>query len=290
MNEIRFGGTFRAITGCEAYPFQCGLNQLLEAGESVVFRAPTGAGKTWAVTVPFLQSMLNGRPIADRLIYCLPLRSLATSLYRSVSDGVQRSGLFADISATGKDRDYRNKALHCSLQIGGEKNDPFFESDLVFTTIDQALSGYLMMPVSLPPRLDNIVAGGLIGSYLVFDEAHLLDYRGAFSTMVEMLERLRGLCRFAIMTATMSDEGIRRLAKRLGATAFTIQEEELRQLPSQRTKKRDWGWRDQPLDASAVAQRHDGGRSIAIVNTVSRAQQLFEDLRRIYADTIILFV
>lgn len=32
---------------------------------------------------------------------------------------------------------------------GGQKDDPFFESDVVFTTIDQLLSSYLLMPLSL---------------------------------------------------------------------------------------------------------------------------------------------
>ena len=46
----------------------------------------------------------------------------------------------------------------------------FFRSDLIFTTIDQLLSSYVFLPVSLPDRVGNINAGALIGSLVVFDE------------------------------------------------------------------------------------------------------------------------
>ena len=56
------------------------------AGSSLVISAPTGAGKTWAVLIPFIYSRIGGQPIADRLLYALPLRSLADSLYRATHD------------------------------------------------------------------------------------------------------------------------------------------------------------------------------------------------------------
>ncbi len=44
--------------------------------------APTGCGKTWTAIMPFVYSLLKGETIADRLIYVLPLRSLASALYQ----------------------------------------------------------------------------------------------------------------------------------------------------------------------------------------------------------------
>ena len=95
----------------------------------------------------------------------------------------------------------------------------FFRSDLVFTTIDQLLSSYVFLPVSLPDRVGNINAGAFIGSLVVFDEIHLLDSSIALGTVIEMLDRLRGICQFVLMTATTSDKAISWLADRLGAAA-----------------------------------------------------------------------
>ncbi|MEZ5353762.1 MAG: DEAD/DEAH box helicase [Bryobacteraceae bacterium] len=145
-----------------------------QSGQSIVLRAPTGAGKTWTVVAPFLHALSNNARFADRLIYALPLRSLASGIHRSVLDSLSRiPESFPTIESSAKSRSYSDPTLHCSLQMGGEKNDPFFESDLVFTTIDQLLSGYLSLPVSLPKRLGSMVAGALIGSAIVIDEAHL---------------------------------------------------------------------------------------------------------------------
>ena len=275
--------TFKDVTGNSPFAYQERLGEALLGGGSVILRAPTGAGKTWAAVVPFLHSLVTKAPIADRLIYVLPLRSLASSLHRSVLDGMQMSNLFGEVNQVAKERDYALPGVYCSLQMGGRKDDPFFESDLVFTTIDQVLSAYLMMPVSLPPKLDNMVAGALAGSLLVFDEVHLLDTKSALGTTIEMLNRLKGLCRFVLMTATLSDAGMATLARQVGAEAVVIPEDEIRQLPSQKTKQRTWLWRGERLSAERVTEAHTGGRTLAIVNTVSRAQQLFDDLRKHYA-------
>ncbi len=138
-----------------------------------------------------------------------------------------------------------------------------------------------MMPVSLPKRLDNMNAGALIGSLIVIDEAHLLESGKSLGTTIEMLDRLKhGLCRFVIMTATMSDDGLRWLAKKLDAKILHISDDEIRTLPSQRNKVRIWEWLDQEMTWETVWKSHRKGRTIAIVNTVGRSQNLFEDLER----------
>ncbi|PJF37528.1 MAG: CRISPR-associated helicase/endonuclease Cas3, partial [Phototrophicales bacterium] len=83
-------------------------------------------------------------------------------------------------------------------------NDPTFEKDIVFATIDQSLSSFLSFPLGLSHAQANINAGAWIGSYLVFDEFHLLDENLAMASTIGALKMLNGLCRFCIMTATMS--------------------------------------------------------------------------------------
>jgi CRISPR-associated endonuclease/helicase Cas3 len=192
--------------------------------------------------------------------------------------------VFEQVSAAGNNRQYPDGPRYCSLQIGGQKNDVFFQSDVVFTTIDQLLSGYVFLPVSLPDRVGNINAGALIGSLVVFDEIHLLDSGKALGTMIEMLDRLRGICQFVLMTATTSDKAISWMATRLGASVISVADGEIRALPSQRTKQRTWRWSSERIEAGAITAQHSGGRTIVIFNSVQRAQDLFLALEGHYGD------
>ena len=273
---------FRELTGHVPAPYQERVAELILAGRSIILRVPTGAGKTWAVTAPFLYSLWREDRFADRLLYALPLRSLAASLHTTVYHEMKKQ--FGDVMSSGKDRDYTSSKRYCSVQMGGQKDDPFFESDIVFTTIDQLLSGYLMMPVSLPNRLANINAGALLGSYVVFDELHLLEASVALGTAVEMLHRLMRLSQFCLMTATMSTGALEWLANELDAEVACVPDKEIRLLPSQRTKRRYWRWVGRPIQSDAVTTEHQGGRSIALVNSVRRAQELFLEIERHYRE------
>ena len=277
--EMTYPEYFRQLTGYSPYGFQEALGQCLLKRESLVFRAPTGSGKTWATVAPFLYSIRECKRLADRLIYALPLRSLASSLHTTVLSSLRR---IEPVESNAKNRDYPSTKLYCSLQMGGEKNDPFFEGDLIFCTIDQVLSGYLMMPLSLPDRLANIVAGALPGSLLILDEAHLLESRVALGTVIEMLDRFRGLIQFVLMTATMSDESMHWISRKLGAGVPDLPEAEIRQLPVQVTKRRIWRWRGGQLSSNDVVNGHHGGRTLVIVNRVERAQDLFLQLKKFY--------
>jgi len=273
---------FKSLTDFYPHPYQERVAEDLQAGQSVILRVPTGAGKTWAAVAPFLYCLRIGRPSADRLLYALPLRSLATSLHSTVCGGMVR--VFDEVAQTGNGREYAGGRRYCSLQIGSQRDDAFFESDVVFTTIDQLLSGYMFLPVSLPDRVGNINAGALIGSLVVLDEIHLLDADVALGTVIEMLDRLRGLCQFVLMTATMSDGAVNWLAKRLGAKVARVEDDEIRSLPSQRTKRRTWRWRGESIKAAGIKAEHAGGRTIVLFNSVKRAQDLFLEIEELYRD------
>jgi CRISPR-associated endonuclease/helicase Cas3 len=278
---MKYDEFFEALTGFPPFLYQKRLSDMLFAGQSVILRAPTGAGKTWASVAPFLYSLETGTPIADSLIYTLPLRSLASSLHASVLKAMET--VMPRVCSVGKDREYDTNIRYCSLQTGAQKDDPFFESDLVFTTIDQVLSNYLSIPVSLPDRLGNINPGALIGSMLVFDEVHLLDPAVALGTVVEMLDRLKGLAQFVLMTATLSTDATEWLARKLGLEEVIIADSEIQTLPSQRTKRRSWQYVSMPITASAVTAHHAEGRTIVLVNSVGHAQALFLELEEAYS-------
>jgi CRISPR-associated endonuclease/helicase Cas3 len=242
------------------YPYQQRVADALLAGKSIILQAPTGAGKTWAAVAPFLYARHLKSPIADRLIYALPLRALASNLHESV----------------GK---VDNLGTRTSLQIGGDANDPFFEADIVFTTIDQLLSSYLLHPVGLPPRLDNMNAGALPGALIVIDEVHLLDPQSALGTAIEMLDTLKNFSQFILMTATLSTPAAGWLANCLGAERISLDPAEIAALPAQIGRTRSWHYRPETLSALRILEQNDNQRTIVLTNTVSQAQRIYRDLK-----------
>ncbi len=283
FDERSYRQFFRELTGNPAYEYQVEFARELLDGRSLILRAPTGSGKTWAVLVPFLYRHLAQRncSAADRLIYALPLRTLASSLYRSTAEKVRAFvGPTTAVEDRAHERKYsRNDPLYITLQMGGQQDDPFFEGHVVFTTIDQILSSYLFAPVSLPERVGNIGAGALIGSLIVFDEVHLLDPQRSLATATEMLDRLNGLAQFVLMTATLPDSIMEWLGRKLGGKRKALSTQEVLALPSHANKDRHFSWVPHPLAAEDVVQNH-AERTIAIVNSVARAQALFREVRQ----------
>lgn len=280
FNESNYKEFFTRLNeGKGPYPYQTNLARVLTHGKSVILRAPTGSGKTWATVAPFIYSCLTQNKLADRLIYALPLRSLASNLHESTEAKLHKlTELQGKVCSSAKNRRYHpDDPFYLGLQMGGQQDDPFFEGDITFTTIDQLLSAYLFAPVSLPARVGNIGAGALIGSFLVFDEVHLLDPERSLGTTVEMLVRLKGLAQFVLMTATMPDSVMEWLSKKLDAEQLSLSAEEVRQLPSHAAKQREFEWHSSPMTADDIVGQHKN-RTIAIVNTVGRAQGLYREV------------
>ncbi len=261
---------FHQLTGFTPNPFQLRVADALLDERSVVLRAPTGSGKTWAVVAPFLYALHTNNPIADRLLYALPLRSLATSLFDSTH------------TAATKCEHTESLGNRIRIQTGERRDDALFEGRITFTTIDQLLSSYLIQPVGLPTRKGNINAGALLGALVCFYEFHLLEPERSMATAIEMLDTItvtNPLSRFVLMTATLSDKTLQWLTDKLNARFIDVPAEEVAQLPNEIGKTRYYQWQNEPLSAAAVAKVHDGKRSIVIANTVARAQQLYEDLQ-----------
>lgn len=267
----------RTLMGRDAslLPFQAETAGHLLEGRNVLLRAPTGAGKTWAVLLPFVWSFLQGRPIADRLIYALPLRTLATSLYASTGEAIAR------VKGAALGRIASTRPLKVTIQTGEQPDDPFFrDGNIIFCTIDQLLSSYLNMPLSLPARLGNINAGALVGALIVLDEVHLLDPWRALATSVDLARRLRDYSRFAFVTATLSSAAADLLsaAKLLNTERVDVRPGDIAKIPNLAQKKRLVKVVAVPLTPAAVLAHHRN-RTLAICNTVGRAQELYRGLR-----------
>ena len=252
------------------FPFQQRTFEFLSQGRSVILQAPTGAGKTRAALHPFFFHLKHSQPVdfPRQCIYSVPMRALANQFEAEYQ---------------------KEQECRVTLQTGDQPNDPTVaEGDLVFTTIDQTLSNALGVPYALSKSRANLNAGAVFSSYLVFDEFHLFPSDGAFKTTLQVLRALKGIIPFVLMTATFSTKLLHELTRLLDAEVVTVSVKELPAIPSQCNKVRQFHTVPDLLNAEAIMQTHKH-RSIAICNTVDRAQQLYIDLcKRVGPERLIL--
>ena len=274
--ESDYRSDFERLTELQPFEYQIEVARLLFHGRNILLRAPTGAGKTWAVLAPFLFDGWKTRP--TRLIYALPLRTLAQGVYHQARDAAQTLGLHIEPTF---DKHGREKIHpYVTLQTGEQPDDEFFDRGrIVVTTYDQVLSGLLEGPYGLSDRLHNINAAAIAGAMVVFDEFHLMPAQKAFLTAVAGLRLFRDLCQSVWMTATATEP----LRKVLGEALDTNQvpatpEDTARlyaQLPSVKDVRRTLQLENSSLTADAVL-KFPQTRSIVLANTVARAQDLYQ--------------
>lgn len=279
FDERQYSESFQNLTGYTPFSYQIRIAALLMEGKNVVLRAPTGAGKTWAVLAPFLFCERESRP--SRLIYALPLRTLAQGVYREAREAAARLGL--PIESQQDDRGREIAPPFVTLQTGEQPDDRFFDrGEIIVTTYDQLLSGFLDGPYGLSGRLHNINAAALVGSLVVFDEFHLMEPNKAFLTAVAALYLFRSLCQSVWMTATATQPLEQMIVAALKAKSVPENETEtnalLSSLPSVTQVNRNLVAEANPLSAELVLNHHER-RSIVLLNTVGRAQTMFDALR-----------
>jgi CRISPR-associated endonuclease/helicase Cas3 len=248
------------------YPFQRRVTELLLDGHNVILQAPTGAGKTLAAMLPFLDAIERGHDFPHKCLYAVPMRVLANQFVDEYKGKVQRAG--------------RDDRIRVEIQTGERAQDEQLSATLTFATIDQVLSSFLLSPYSLPRRLSNLNAGAVAASYLVFDEFHLFDPISTLPTTLETLRMLNGIAPFLLMTATFSGDMLGGLAEALDAVVVPEDDDArraLQALPSQK-KTRRYHVAEGPLCAEAVLAAHTS-RTLVVCNVVDRARVLFEALR-----------
>lgn len=251
---------FRRLNGFGPYEYQVDLARRIIEGQNVVLRAPTGAGKTAAVVTPFLFNGWTPKPC--RLIYVLPLRALVQSIHVAVQEKLGKLGLPQDLA---------------TIQTGEQPDDPFLDRGrVIVTTFDQLLSGLLGTPYGLSSKLHNVNGAAVAGALVVFDEFHLMEPTRAFLTAVAALAMFGPLCQSVWMTATATQPLVNVLEDGLGCQEAELPAEQMNSLPSVEMVRRELVYEREPLTAEYLL-RHPG-RRIAIVNTVDRAQTLFQEL------------
>lgn len=246
---------------------------LLKERRNVILQAPTGSGKTRAALYPFLTALDHEteyyQDFPHKCLYSVPMRVLARQFYEEYSQTVRKYNLRYALNIT------------TAIQTGERAENRDLSANLIFATIDQTLSSFLLNPYSLPLRQANLNAAAVLTSYLVFDEFHLFDPDSTLPTTLHMLQMLRGITPFVLMTATFSRDMLAGLAEVLDAEVVPgtdAEREQLQHLESQQ-KTRCYHVADEPLTAQAVLEKHQE-RSLVICNTVDRARALYEALQR----------
>ncbi|PIU91722.1 MAG: CRISPR-associated helicase/endonuclease Cas3 [Anaerolineae bacterium CG17_big_fil_post_rev_8_21_14_2_50_57_27] len=255
----------------ELYPYQKRVAKLLRAGKSVVLQAPTGSGKTIAAIWPYLESWdRQATDFPRKCIYVVPMRVLAHQFVESTIKLVKQDMVLSSIPDV-------------KIQTGDQPEDRRFEGDLIFCTIDQFLSSYLTMPYGLPNRLANLNAGAGVGSYLVFDEFHLLDPESTLPSAWYVIKQLSKLAPVLLMTATFSKTMLDMLAEELNATVETVSPEEARKIEGRIQtpvlRQRVWETAKSGLSSEAVLNAHQS-RSLVLCNTVRTAQRIYREIKQ----------
>lgn len=267
FDEGAYKEAFARLNHHKPYKYQTSVAKALWSGENIFLRAPTGSGKTQAVLTPFVVGWRDRWPNRPtRLIYALPLRSLVQQI------GDEARILLSCLGET------------VTVQTGEQPDDEFFDRGrVIVTTYDQVLSGLLCAPYGLSRRQANINAAAVAGALVVFDEFHLMGLDTALLTGAATLRLFDGFARSVWMTATATEAPAALLASAIGCERIALSTKEMNALPVVKTSTRDVSYEAAPLDAAAITAAAPS-RTIAIVNQVERAQQLFSALKP-WADT-----
>ena len=243
----------------ERSPGQRKVFEAFRAGKHIILKAPTGWGKTFAVT----SALKDGHAI-----YSLPLRVLVDSLAKDVQEGAFPKKVAVQHGA---------RKEHTFLDKGENQDEPI---DLIFTTLDQSLSAFLGIPIGVSYRQGNILPAVVDASHLIFDEFHLFEPQRSMSTALYAIKQSQQNC--IILTATLSSSMLDFLEQELLDTTVgktngvevVIGE---RPFVNKKTLKQGHG-----LDNAEHIQI--GERTIIIRNRIDWAKQTAQSLRGQYED------
>jgi CRISPR-associated endonuclease/helicase Cas3 len=256
------------------YKFQNMVFNAFLEGDDILLQALAGAGKTRAATRPGLCAFESDyRTHPQKMIYIAPMRVLVSSQFNEIKQ----------ISQTNSK--WLNNDWRPSIQTGEHPEDPKFEGRLIFATVDQVLASFLNIPYGLPSRFDNLNAGAFIGSYLIFDEFHLYPSQQMLLTVLAMLKMLKGITRFALMTATFSRALLDTLERTLEARVIAdapdtpLSKGIFSDILRLQNQHRTWHAREGILRTEEIqCALGYGDRVLVICNTVDRAQTVYADL------------
>jgi len=232
---------------------------IMKSEEVVVLKAPTGFGKTEAWLAPFLSQWEIGEWFAPRMYIVEPVHALLRQMRERVE--VYVSALDRGSITVGEDH---GEILRPTYLYAGV---------VTLTTVDSLVYGYLAQRVYRPWRgvkkgYYTFPAGLLAASYIVFDEAHLIQddaYLGPRIFGKVVCDLASAGAKIVISTATISraflkylDCGYREIDLLQGRRNVEVE------------------WREEGMSPSNI---DCGGLSLVVVNTIARARELYRQIR-----------
>jgi CRISPR-associated endonuclease/helicase Cas3 len=257
MNHSNVHNVYKCCELSSPREHQEGAWGALYQGEPVLLRAPTGSGKTEAVVLPFLD--FGGQAIPGRLLYALPLRSLANQVADRIEEYARKLN--------------KPSNFQVRLQHGERPESVLFAADAIVATIDQVITSYACTPLTLPLRHGNIPAGAVMSSFVVFDEMHLFHPELGLQAARLICERLHRLgIPYAVLSATLPDSVVDFWRKHLGAEGVEANSEFV-----QRQVTVEWkGAFLSPEEIKQALGRFN--RILVVCNTVDRAVELYRQV------------
>ena len=265
--------------------------------------APTGLGKTAAVVLAWLWKLAtapSGTP--RRLVYCLPMRTLADQTHRNATDWLSRLSQLPPEWCAGLPDAKRD--VH--LLMGGEDESPWYEQPeraaIVIGTQDMLISRALMRGYAMS-RFRWPVDFALLhnDAQWVFDEVQLMSSGLATSTQLEGFRRRLGTeIRAASLwlSATLHPAWLRTVDAPSDPTVWRVPDDFAEDQESSRVRKltdapkhteasgvrpasakrADLTAYARELTAETLALHKPGRMTLVILNTVARAQQVYSAL------------
>ena len=286
-----FEDFFKAATRNNPYPYQ---KQLAEGSIPSVINVQTGAGKTeGAILSVWLWRRLNGGGVPRRLVYCLPRRTLVEQTVDRVQTWLKNLDLDGRIGV--------------ALLMGGSRDGDLemypAKEYVVVGTQDMLVSGALNRAYGQSPYAWPITFGLLNNDCMwIMDEIQLMENALPTSVQLDAFRRSLGTfgtCQTVWMSATIDPRWLRTVDSSQEAGSEC------------RLTDRDYGHselgrrRDAPKrlqkaqidmtkgydrkSARYLASLHRKGTVTAImVNTVRRAQELYDAFRKEGVDCILI--
>lgn len=233
----------------------------------LLIKAPAGSGKTEAVLAPFLSQFVNNSfYIAPRLIYVLPMRVLVNSIAQRIKKYTEKI----------------SPHITVEVQHGDLPNSPFFIADIVVTTLDQFLYGFARSSHQVGRHID-VPAGAIASSLVVFDEAHMYRDEFTFAIMRALMEILhKSNIPFIVMTATMPKSLEDSLFENidLNAERKIVGEVELNAAIEITLCDKPLVKGDEVNISDKLLQEIRSKKTLIILNQVSRAQRVYEEIKK----------
>ncbi len=252
--------------------FQDCVQSMLKQGKSVLLVAPTGLGKTFAVTGDLQDGFC-------KTVYAVPLRALGTGIRDAIKE-LERYG----------------QAVNPVIHHGDVQESELFSEEVIVTTYDQVVCGVPGLPLSLPLKAGHAVAGALLMSRLILDEVHLAwgISDQALSILLAIIDFRRKLeFQTVVLTATLPDTIAEQISKQLEMELVIVgkdgltddeglqQRKDNRQVTISKLELKTKGkGEEKKLDKSILDERliRTQGKRIYFANTVDRLQETYDRL------------